>query len=617
MPIVYPPIPKESTYTPNYENAFSSALIKSKPSICAFGNETDSIKGKNLNKYITQSQIKDHENDLVYVLPEPYKTLLSLQNNDGVFTDLEAVLDCLFMPSNYSIKGYYGSEIATALAVSYMRQSNGLFEALQEGHDNACATFSNQKGYKEELLFEAREGLHLYQKKNMVEGQSEDLYLSQREIDEDLDRYLDSNDLKNHLPYGKDDFSNSYVYEKSDYSNYEFKKNDDYDTKIDTNNFETNRSEVKKDDFKYDIDVNGYSVDIDDQKTDRNEYGFNPNGSERNWNEHKADYDGDVYLDKIQPRGVKKSMINEADESDWRAKYDLYTNIRNTDNVTRDNYKCNDYNNEDSENDVRINSHIQNTDIQNTDIHNLDTQDKWQNLTEKSHVSNGKIVFQSRNYDKNDDDIIQSKNMDHKDDYDKDNKIIYDTYSHDNSHDPAIKRDGNDKISVNSELIACNISKSIEILRNTLIEHLLIMDRQLDMIKKCLVECSDIYRTCVSKYSQSLAFDELTARVGAGHMSMPGTGDWRNSDIPGYRYVCVQILCILSQIKNKSRKLNEMNRKKMFSSHIGGLVWRGQPVLTLLLTSLDFLHDNHELRRSGVERTACAHTVTDKFGFPS
>jgi hypothetical protein len=69
MPIVYPPIPKESTYTPNYENAFSSALIKSKPSICAFGNETDSIKGKNLNKYITQSQIKDHENDLVYVLP--------------------------------------------------------------------------------------------------------------------------------------------------------------------------------------------------------------------------------------------------------------------------------------------------------------------------------------------------------------------------------------------------------------------------------------------------------------------------------------------------------------------------------------------------------------------
>jgi hypothetical protein len=120
MPIVYPPIPKESTYTPNYENTFSSALIKSKPSICAFGNETDSITGKNLNKYIRQSQIKDHQNN-VYVLPEPYKTILSLQNNDGVFTDLEAVLDCLFMPSNYFINGYCSSEIATALAVSYMR----------------------------------------------------------------------------------------------------------------------------------------------------------------------------------------------------------------------------------------------------------------------------------------------------------------------------------------------------------------------------------------------------------------------------------------------------------------------------------------------------------------
>jgi hypothetical protein len=48
------------------------------------------------------------------------------------------------------------------------RQSEGLFEALQEGHDDACATFSNKKGYKEELLYEAREGIHLYQQQNKV-----------------------------------------------------------------------------------------------------------------------------------------------------------------------------------------------------------------------------------------------------------------------------------------------------------------------------------------------------------------------------------------------------------------------------------------------------------------
>jgi hypothetical protein len=48
------------------------------------------------------------------------------------------------------------------------RQSEGLFEALQEGHDDACATFSNKKGYKEELLYEAREGIHLYQQQSKV-----------------------------------------------------------------------------------------------------------------------------------------------------------------------------------------------------------------------------------------------------------------------------------------------------------------------------------------------------------------------------------------------------------------------------------------------------------------
>jgi hypothetical protein len=58
----------------------------------------------------------------------------------------------------------------TCICFCIYRQSEGegLFEALQEGHDNACATFSNQKGYKEELLFEAREGIYLYQQKNKV-----------------------------------------------------------------------------------------------------------------------------------------------------------------------------------------------------------------------------------------------------------------------------------------------------------------------------------------------------------------------------------------------------------------------------------------------------------------
>jgi hypothetical protein len=395
----------------------------------------------------------------------------------------------------------------------------------------------------------------------LSEVQSEELYLSQREVDEDLDRYLDSNDLKNHLPYGNYDASNKKVSEKSDdeyasdanpssstYSNYGFKKNDGYDTKINTNNFEINGSEIKKENFGDDgfIDINGYKVDKDDHKMDRNGYGFNAKESERNRNEHKSD------------------------ESDWRAKYDLYANIRNTNNVTRDNYKSDDYNNYDSGNDDPYESHIQSTDIRNPETH-----DKWRNLTRKSHVSNGKIIFQSENYDKNDDDNNQSKNEDHNDDHDKDkvNNIILDTYSHDNSHDPgimkAVKRDGNDNTHENSELIACNISKSIEMLRSRLIEHLLMMDIQLDMIKKCLFECSEIYRTCVSKYSQNLAFDELTARVGAGHRSMTGTGDWRNSDIPGYRYVCVQILCTLSLIKKKAGKLKEINRKKMISSHIG------------------------------------------------
>lgn len=120
MPVVYPPIPKEPVYTPDYENTFSSALIKSQPSVCAFKDETDSITGKNLNKYIIRSQIKENQKD-VYTLPEPYKTLLSLQNNNGAFTDLKGVLDCLSMPPNYFINEYSSSEVATALAVSYMR----------------------------------------------------------------------------------------------------------------------------------------------------------------------------------------------------------------------------------------------------------------------------------------------------------------------------------------------------------------------------------------------------------------------------------------------------------------------------------------------------------------
>lgn len=392
------------------------------------------------------------------------------------------------------------------------------------------------------------------------QAQCEELYLSQREVDEDLDRYLDDNDMRNHVPCGHDESSSKRVNGNSDnnlnsdlnpspYSHNEFKNNDHYDTyRPNSYEYDINRSEIKEDGYKNDdfIDRYGYKVDKSDQKMDINEGRLSTVEVERTKDEHKPD------------------------ESDWRAKYDLYTNIFNNDNITRSDYKINDHNYYDGKVD---DAHISYT--HDMDVGNPDTHDEWLNLTRKSDVSNGKIIFHARKNIQNDDENDHSKDENRND---KDKNKDSDSMNHADSREGSygaggkktIQQNENEEIFKNSELLTRNVLKSIENLRNRLIEYLLIMDTQLDMIKKCLVSCSEIYRTSLSKYSQSLAFDELTARVGEGHMSMTGTDDWRNTDIPGYRYICMQILCTLSLIKKESRKLKTIDRKDIRSAHIGG-----------------------------------------------
>jgi hypothetical protein len=357
--------------------------------------------------------------------------------------------------------------------------------------------------------------------------------------------------MRNHIPCGNDESSSKSVNEKSDdkftsdlnpstYSHNEFKNNDDYDTyRPNSYEYDIDRSEIKNDGYKNDdfIDRHRYKVDKSDQKMDINEGRLNTVESERIKDKHKPD------------------------ESDWRAKYDLYTNILNNNNIARSDYKSNDHNNYDGKDDIAHNPYTHNT-------------DKW-----KSNVSNGRIVFHARNNNQNDDENDYSKDENRNDNYndkdeDKDSNSINHADSREDDYGAGVKKtvqkNEKEEMFKKFELVTRNVLKSIEILRSRLIEYLLIMDTQLDMIQKCLVSCSEIYRTCLSKYSQSLAFDELTARVGEGHMSMTGTGDWRNTDVPGYRYICVQILCTLSLIKKESRKLKEIDRKNIRSAHIGG-----------------------------------------------
>lgn len=116
---------------------FYDSYHSSLPTRAAIVHQTNSIQGANLDRFLSAAKkpvVPLSIQELVAQMPAPFDTLLALQNDTGLFTDLAGVLKCLSLPKQLRQmmpRAKQDSEMATALALAAMRQRIDLFEVLQ------------------------------------------------------------------------------------------------------------------------------------------------------------------------------------------------------------------------------------------------------------------------------------------------------------------------------------------------------------------------------------------------------------------------------------------------------------------------------------------------------
>lgn len=152
-----------------YEHSwdFFDALNNTKEAIIARKNNETSIKGNNLDKYLSITRTLETQKNKVIeekknnIIPEPFNKLLKLQHFNGSFESLSDVKQVLFLPNSIEYirnNNYNEIEKATALAIAAMRQEYKLFNLLVDSHDKACKWITTN-----ELVYEAREIIVKYQ----------------------------------------------------------------------------------------------------------------------------------------------------------------------------------------------------------------------------------------------------------------------------------------------------------------------------------------------------------------------------------------------------------------------------------------------------------------------
>jgi len=132
-------------YVPNTTGwDFFDAFVSSKPTVMALEANDLSLPGKKLDKYLKRTgkefAMEFHTERSLYQpkIPPHIQRLIELQESDGKFYRLAAVIQCLTLPTELEFQRPYEPwEKATALAVAAFRQETTLFDSLYEYHDRA------------------------------------------------------------------------------------------------------------------------------------------------------------------------------------------------------------------------------------------------------------------------------------------------------------------------------------------------------------------------------------------------------------------------------------------------------------------------------------------------
>lgn len=153
-------------YIPNCSWDFYDAFNKSRPFQESMKANESSIKGNNLEKYLTtvsnqhKESIRIHTFQAKPQIPPCITKLYPLQSIDGKFESLSDVLQCLEMPRDIVFErggAYKEWEIATSVVVALIRQHTELSEHLMDFHDKAARWIRSN-----EIVYEARELINRY-----------------------------------------------------------------------------------------------------------------------------------------------------------------------------------------------------------------------------------------------------------------------------------------------------------------------------------------------------------------------------------------------------------------------------------------------------------------------
>lgn len=102
------------------------------------------------------------------------------------------------------------------------------------------------------------------------------------------------------------------------------------------------------------------------------------------------------------------------------------------------------------------------------------------------------------------------------------------------------------------------LTEEINMLKMEIIDVSTLIDRHIEMLKECLLECAIQYGQAETHATRNVAFDKFTAMVGDGAKPRHGLSDWRAQGVKGYRPLVVKCLGFVYELAQKRLILAEI-----------------------------------------------------------
>jgi hypothetical protein len=123
---------------------FVESYLSNEITKAALEDNSNSIQGPNLDRYLKQVAGRVFQEQDKMKLPEPFDELVSFQCKNGKWEDYGRVLKCLKLPPAFKLADTVPWEAATALVVAAIRQNSENFDLLRDYHDRAIAWISDK-----------------------------------------------------------------------------------------------------------------------------------------------------------------------------------------------------------------------------------------------------------------------------------------------------------------------------------------------------------------------------------------------------------------------------------------------------------------------------------------